>query len=82
MDSLHKELMSTFGQGDRPRERELVLWNGFDDLEKESALRRVAQRIAEKAAVPDVFAEFTDDIAAAANQFLAVSGGAPGSSRR
>lgn len=39
MDSLHGEVMAGFGQGDRPRERELVLVNGFDEPEKEGAVR-------------------------------------------
>lgn len=39
MDSLHRETMTGFGQGDRPHEGELVLWDGFDQLEKEDAVR-------------------------------------------
>lgn len=39
MDSLHRELMTGFGQGERPEEDELVLWDGFDQPTKEDAVR-------------------------------------------
>ena len=39
MDSLLREIMTGFGQGERPEEGELVLWDGFDQLEKEDAVR-------------------------------------------
>jgi hypothetical protein len=39
MDSLHPELMIAFGQGERPGEDELVLWDGFDQPIKEDAVR-------------------------------------------
>jgi hypothetical protein len=51
MDSLHREMMTGFGQGDRPHESELVLWNGFDQLVKEDAVRFYSGKT-----WPDVFA--------------------------
>lgn len=39
MESLHTEIRTGFGQGERPPESELVLWNGFDQPEKEYAVR-------------------------------------------
>lgn len=39
MESLHAEIMTGFGQGERPHEGELVVWDGFDHPEKESAVR-------------------------------------------
>ena len=51
MDSLHHELMTAFGQGEPPEERELVLWDGFDQPTKEDAVRFFASK-----AWPDVLA--------------------------
>ena len=39
MDSLYPELSIGFGQGERPEESELVLWDGFDQPTKEDAVR-------------------------------------------
>jgi hypothetical protein len=38
MDFLHDGI-TTFGNGERPHENELVAWDGFDQLDKESALQ-------------------------------------------
>ena len=38
MESLHSEMIAGVGQGDRPQEDELVLWNGLDLLVKEDAV--------------------------------------------
>jgi hypothetical protein len=38
MDSLH-DAITTFGRGERPRESELVVWDGFDQLDKEDAVQ-------------------------------------------
>ncbi len=51
MDSLHRELMTAFGQGERPEEGELVLWDGFDQPDKENAVRFYSGK-----AWPDVLA--------------------------
>ena len=39
MDALHREMMTGFGQGDRPHDSALVLWDGFDQPNKEDAVR-------------------------------------------
>jgi hypothetical protein len=39
MDPLRAEMVTLFGQGERPRESELVIWNGFDENEKQYAVR-------------------------------------------
>jgi hypothetical protein len=40
LDSLLREVMTAFGQGERPeKEDELVLWDGFDQPTKEDAVR-------------------------------------------
>lgn len=39
MESLHAQITTLFGQGERPHENELVLWDGFDQFEKEDAVR-------------------------------------------
>ena len=39
MDMLYPEIVTAFGQGERPDERELVVWDGFDVLDKEDAVR-------------------------------------------
>lgn len=39
MDSLHPEIATSFGRRERPHESELVRWDGFDQLEKECAVR-------------------------------------------
>lgn len=38
MDSLH-DAITTFGCGERPHESELVVWDGFDQLDKEAAVQ-------------------------------------------
>jgi hypothetical protein len=38
MDQLHRDVMTAFGHGNRPRENELVVWDGFDEPEKERAV--------------------------------------------
>jgi hypothetical protein len=39
MDPVDREVMTAFGQGERPHEGELVVWDGFDVLDKEGAVR-------------------------------------------
>lgn len=39
MEQLYAEIAVAFGQGERPREMELVSWDGFDVLDKEGAVR-------------------------------------------
>ena len=39
MESIHDEIKAAFGQGEKPHETEIVLWDGFDQLEKEGAVR-------------------------------------------
>lgn len=39
MDPVDREVMTAFGQGERPHEEELVVWDGFDVLDKEGAVR-------------------------------------------
>jgi hypothetical protein len=38
MDLLHRDIVRAFGRGERPDKSELVLADGFDELEKESAV--------------------------------------------
>ena len=38
-DPVDREGMTAFGQGERPDEGELVLWDGFEVLDKEAAVR-------------------------------------------
>ncbi len=44
MDSLHQEMSTAFGQGDRPDGSELVLWDGLDQPDKEDAVRFYARK--------------------------------------
>jgi hypothetical protein len=39
MDSLRHEVLTSFGQGERPDESQLVIWDGFDVPVKQDALR-------------------------------------------
>jgi hypothetical protein len=44
MDLLDREIMTAFGQGERPDEGELVSWDGFDVLDKEGAVRFFSEK--------------------------------------
>jgi len=39
LESLRHQIVANFGGGSKPRSDEVVLWDGFDQLEKESAVK-------------------------------------------
>jgi hypothetical protein len=67
MDSLDRELSTGFGQGERPEESELVRW--FSPAHT-NLLRRVVQRISEKAGTPGTFEYYADDLRLQAEKVL------------